>query len=201
MFKRCTKCGIQKDTKEFNRDKYKRDGLACWCNACRKDYYKEHKEQRKKYLEDHKDSILKGRKKYNDKHREQQKSYYVEHKEEIVAVKAKYRKTENGKAASKRSRHNYRSRTKDTDISLTSEQWAYILKKQRNRCNVCGKRFNAKRPATQDHIIPVMHNGNYSSDNIQALCASCNSSKKSKLDKCYIQTWNILIYTVLSIFV
>jgi 5-methylcytosine-specific restriction endonuclease McrA len=116
-------------------------------------------------------------------------------------MQSKYHKTENGRIAKKRADHNRRILTKYTEVSLTTKQWAYILKKQNNRCNVCGKRFTAKRPPTQDHIIPVRHNGDYSSDNIQALCSSCNSSKHAKLDKGYIQIWNILIYTLLSIFV
>ena len=34
--KRCTKCGVEKEEKEFNRDKTRKDGLDHWCKACRR---------------------------------------------------------------------------------------------------------------------------------------------------------------------
>lgn len=241
--KRCTKCDVIKDVKEFAKSKSCKDGFNYWCKECFNNYYNEHKEeslkyqkryykeykaevlkQHKRYNEEHKEEISKRVRKYTEEHKEEiskwQKSYReghreeiskykkkyrkdhrVEflkwkkkyrdvHKEEIAASLSKYRKTENGRAVKKRTNHKRRALTKNIEVSLTTEQWVYIIKKQNNRCNVCGKKFNAKRPATQDHIIPVMHNGSYSSDNIQALCKSCNSTKHSKLDPQFIQTWN-----------
>ena len=208
MLKRCSKCGIQKDVKEYDKDKSSKDGFQCWCKGCRKKHYEEHKEQRKSYLkehkeriqerqriykEEHKEALQKCDKKYREEHKKEKKSYGEEHKEERAVYSSKYRKTRKGKVANQRAQHKRHALTKNTKVDLTIEQWQFILKNQNNRCNRCGKRFTTKRPATQDHIIPVKHNGDYSSDNIQALCNSCNSSKCAKLVKEYIQIWNIPI--------
>ena len=37
--KRCSKCGVEREEKEFNRDKGKKDGLTPWCKACCRTYF------------------------------------------------------------------------------------------------------------------------------------------------------------------
>ena len=44
-------------------------------------------------------------------------------------------------------------------------------------CAFCG----AREKITMDHIIPISRSGNHSIGNLQPLCRSCNSSKKSRL--------------------
>ena len=44
-------------------------------------------------------------------------------------------------------------------------------------CAFCG----ATEKITMDHIIPISRSGNHSIGNLQPLCRSCNSSKKSRL--------------------
>jgi len=56
IFKICTKCKEVKTIDMFFKDKYKRDGLTCWCKECFSKYRKEHKKyydeyNRKYYLE------------------------------------------------------------------------------------------------------------------------------------------------------
>jgi hypothetical protein len=202
MLKRCSKCGLLKAIGEFNRDKTRKDGHNEICKDCRKSiskkYCEEHKneirEKGKKYYEEHKDKIRILHREYyeysKDERRKHQKEYYEEHKEEIKKSNHEYLKTENGKVHNRRKNNKRRALKKNLKATLTTKQWAYILKKQNNRCNQCGKKFTAKRQPAQDHIIPIKHNGDYSSDNIQALCKSCNSRKNANLDKQYIQTWN-----------
>ena len=36
--KRCTKCGVEKEEGEFQRNKWRRDGLHNWCKACDRAY-------------------------------------------------------------------------------------------------------------------------------------------------------------------
>lgn len=178
MKKRCTKCDIEKDLSEFYMD-------HSWCKECFKDYYRENKEhikeQHKRYDERNKEH----KKEWNKKYYEKNKDYHNEWVKE-------YFKTPNGKAAIRRAGHKHRASMRNIEATLTAKEWAYILKKQNNRCNRCGKRFSIKNPPTQDHIIPVKHNGTYSSDNIQALCLSCNSSKSAHLDKQFIQIWTLI---------
>ena len=40
----CTRCGTEKLTSEFNKDKNRPDGLQAWCKACKLEYYHQNKE-------------------------------------------------------------------------------------------------------------------------------------------------------------
>lgn len=55
--------------------------------------------------------------------------------------------------------------------------WQALLKASNYRCVHCG----TTEDITQDHIIPLIHGGANSIDNIQPLCRSCNSKKSSKM--------------------
>lgn len=60
---------------------------------------------------------------------------------------------------------------------LTEEQWQAILRLQKNKCAYCDKLFNGQRPATKDHVIPIMGEGTHTAENIVAACRRCNSAK------------------------
>ena len=47
MKKVCTKCRIEKDLNEFNKEKRSKDSLRSWCKDCVKNYRDSHKEERK----------------------------------------------------------------------------------------------------------------------------------------------------------
>ena len=51
MFKKCTKCGLNKNLNKFYKDKQKKDGLCSSCKECRRIHNQlpEIKEQRNKY--------------------------------------------------------------------------------------------------------------------------------------------------------
>ena len=76
-----------------------------------------------------------------------------------------------------------------TDDPITKAQWAAIIKQQKNKCPDCGKRFSKKNPPTMDHIVPLSKVPVHSSDNIRAVCASCNARKRDRVVPDYIQTW------------
>lgn len=219
MLKQCSKCRIVKVTSEFSHNRTTKDGFQSQCKTCYAKYFKNNKDKIAKhheahreekaeydriYRETHKEEIRKRDRLYCKEHREEITKYHKDHRKEIAKYNGIYRvcnkdkiaitqriywQTDKGKMVSKKKDHKRRALKKNLEANLTITQWVYILKKQNNRCNRCGKKFTAKRPATQDHIISVKHNGNYSSDNIQALCKSCNCSKHAKLDTSYIQTW------------
>ena len=54
------------------------------------------------------------------------------------------------------------------------EQWQQILAEVDGECVCCGTR---DRRLEKDHIIPIYQGGSDGIDNLQPLCASCNSSK------------------------
>jgi len=140
--------------------------------------------------------ILKRQKRYYQENKEKceayRKGYYKENQEAILKRGRDYNKTEKGaflcKLKCQRRRARLNTSRENGEISL--EQWQKILIYQNNKCNVCGRKFMKTRKPSIDHIIPLFHGGSSISDNIQALCASCNSIKHSKLDRQFIQTWN-----------
>jgi 5-methylcytosine-specific restriction endonuclease McrA len=93
-------------------------------------------------------------------------------------VKA-YRKTPKGKAVHTVSQNLRRANKKTGD--LMAEQWLEV-KYRSPICPMCGKFIECEN-LTQDHIIPLSHDGKHTKDNIQALCLSCNSSKHVKIPK------------------
>lgn len=154
------------------------------------------KERDKKFRENNKPLLKRRSKAYYDNNKDYFRNYSKEYRERnkdyMKKYQSDYRRTPEGKAVCARKYHKRRVHAKNVEISLTAEQWFYILENQNNRCNICDKKFTTKRRPTQDHIIPAMHNGDHSSNNVQALCQSCNSSKGGKLDKQYIQSWALI---------
>jgi 5-methylcytosine-specific restriction endonuclease McrA len=194
MLKQCSTCRVVKDTNEFHSNRTKKEGLHNQCKVCRALYCKKHKEEQAKrnriYYNEHREEAAKYYKDHRDEIVKRQRIYDKEHKDEIAKRQRVYCQTDNGKLVNKKKTHNRRALAKNGKSDLTLEQWTNIIKKQSNRCNICHKQFSQKRVPTIDHIIPLSLSGNLSSENIQALCKSCNSSKNAKLDLGFIQTWS-----------
>ena len=96
------------------------------------------------------------------------------------------RKARGVSTPSQRNKHKRRMRvalTPDTyDRSVTLDA---VYKKYRGRCRICGcKTVRSKgydpRMATLDHVIALANNGTHTWDNVQLLCAECNSKKRDK---------------------
>jgi hypothetical protein len=199
--KRCSKCGIEKELSEYHKRSSVGNGHRAECKECSaalcREYHQSHqKEQAKagrKYRQSHKIEEVERHRKYRLSHKieitENSCKYYQSHKTKEAERSRKYGLTEKGKLSRKRRNHNRRARMKNTKATLTIEEWNKILTIQKNKCNICGKRFITKRLPTMDHIMPLSHGGNLSFGNVQALCQSCNSRKCNKLDIQFIQTW------------
>ena len=162
-------------------------------------YYAHRKEEsarKKEFYKNNRVRILRRQKRYYQENKEKReayrKEYYKENQEAILKRGRDYSKTEKGaflcKLKCQRRRARLNSSRENGKISL--EQWQKILAFQNNKCNVCSKKFTKTRKPSIDHIIPLFHGGSSMSDNIQALCSSCNSTKHSTLDPQFIQTWN-----------
>ena len=92
--KKCSKCKVEKEKKDFNKDMQKRDGLCSKCKNCTKEHYSKNKEkilkQSKEYQKENRAKILKQKKEYY-------KKYYKENKEKILKRSKEYRLKNLGK--------------------------------------------------------------------------------------------------------
>jgi hypothetical protein len=100
--KKCSKCGIEKDSSDFHKNKRSADGLQGWCSACMKSYGKRyHHENREKistrkrvYTIKNKSRIAKRMKLYNQTQRGKEvihectKRYVQNHPEKRKATRA-----------------------------------------------------------------------------------------------------------------
>lgn len=122
-----------------------------------------------------------------NKFKEKDKKYYLENKERLNIKASVYYQFNKDKYAIYS--HNRRAHEQNAAATLTSQQWNKIIQHQNNKCLMCGKQFTKERPPTKDHIVPVSKGGGLTFENVQALCKSCNSTKKNKLDPTKLNTW------------
>jgi hypothetical protein len=91
MMKKCTKCNELLPLDQFNEKSTEKDTFDSRCKGCIKQYYLNHKEERKQYLLDHKEEIKQRKKQYYSNHKEEikqyakqyGKQYYSNHKDKI----------------------------------------------------------------------------------------------------------------------
>ena len=191
MLKRCSKCGCVKDITDFHHNRTKKDGYQPYCKDCQneyqKEFYKGNKEKRREYMREY-TQTEKGKIVQIQAH----KKYEQTEKGIMVNARAakKFSQTPKGKMVRKKVMHKRRARMKNTEATLTLEQWTRIIKLQNNECNISKQKFTKRRLPTMDHIIPLSKGGGLTFENAQALCRSCNSAKKAKLDLGFIQTWS-----------
>lgn len=97
----CSKCKVEKDVDEFNKNKSTRDGLRTECKECRFAYSTEHKEYISAYKKEH---YRKNKVKYN----ERSKRYYVKNREYLSVSRKRYNQlSRTKKHRNKRNRNRY----------------------------------------------------------------------------------------------
>ena len=117
--KTCTRCGIDKPVKEFNKDKNRKNKLYPWCKDCRKKYKKEYYEENKEmflkknenYRDSHKEKIKEYKNTHKESHKKYMKEYYQSHKEEILnCMKERYQENKQGQ-------NEYQKQRRKTDLN------------------------------------------------------------------------------------
>jgi 5-methylcytosine-specific restriction endonuclease McrA len=149
--------------------------------AHQKAHPEKYDEALRKYREAHREEI-------NDKARERRqqdlehyreigRNSYERHAEERRKYSLEYYKLhpEKSVAASNRRRAlKYASKSTHTE-----EEWQELKAFHNFKCLRCGKQ-EPDINLTRDHVIPLTQGGSDSIDNVQPLCARCNSKKNNK---------------------
>ncbi len=71
--KQCTKCKIEKDFTEFNKNKRTKDGLHSQCKQCKKEYRDKNRDNISEYKKDWANKNKDHKAEYQKKYREENK--------------------------------------------------------------------------------------------------------------------------------
>jgi len=172
----CSKCLCEFPLDNF----YKTDSK---CKPCKIEYSREYAKTWAKANPE----------KYKQRWQKKNKSRWVEQKQDqaYMLKKAIYRQQNSdrrvatAKAWNEANKQRYYQHVANSHIKrrIAKDAKAFkILDKEYKRlynspCSFCG----STEKITMDHIIPISRSGNHSIGNLQPLCKSCNSSKKSRL--------------------
>lgn len=159
----CTRCGIDKPIEEFRKNKNNSDGYQYWCKVCQNEYVRDRyannsefrdrlNTKRDKWLAEHPDKTKEFAKKAS-------KKYAKTHPEHVRLYAEQRRASIIGNGG-----------------SHTLQEWLDLCEKYDNRCLACGRKVKL----TVDHIMPLIRGGTDDIDNIQPLCITCNSRKKTE---------------------
>lgn len=110
-------------------------------------------------------------------HREIGRKSRAKHAEERNAYQREYGKVNRNKLTAYT--NSRRVRKLEAVGSHTDEEWQVLKVFYDFRCLCCGKQ-EPHIKLTRDHVIPLTQGGSDAIDNIQPLCARCNSKKTNK---------------------
>ena len=188
----CAACGQEKDISNFHKDVTRKGGLISWCKLCKSIKAKQYHEiNKQKFI--YKETQLEYSK--NNTVRlctkcciEKCLDDFVKDLNTKTGLSSQCRKciklykvSSKGKATATKSSHKRRTNEKNTENTLTTQEWLDILEEQDNTCNMCQVKFSDEIKPTCDHIYPVSLGGGLTRENVQALCRSCNCSKGAKV--------------------
>ena len=131
----------------------------------------------------HIDKMKASRKKWRENNKELDRKWSVENKEYNREYHKKYLQTENGKIKNRAKVRKYIAKLHKVNETYTQNEWNDKLDNTNGICPKCGK-FFGKDKLELDHIIPiskVVEGFEYTINDIQPLCRSCNASKGDKI--------------------
>lgn len=182
--KTCADCNETKSLDEFPRHKKYKDGHSHICNVCnrirashwQKDNPERYKERQRAFSESGKKS--ESAKRERVKHRE---SYLARAKAWVTNNPKRHQ--EHVRAWLKRNpskvktyQENRRGRVASAG-EYTHAEWESLCDFYGHICLCCRE----SKPLTVDHVVPLSKGGRNTIDNLQPLCASCNSRKNQKI--------------------
>lgn len=138
-------------------------------------------EAERKYLKTHREEVnTKARERRQqdlEHYREIGRNSYDRHAEERRKYSLEYYKLHPEKSVAANNRR--RALKYASESTHTEEEWMELKALYNFKCLRCG----AQEPyikLTRDHVIPLTQGGSDSIDNVQPLCARCNSKKNNK---------------------
>ena len=192
----CSKCHERKPVTEFYKDKRAHDGLKHQCKAC---HIAGCADWPKRNLDKKRASVRKS----HAKHREKYRAYDKEHKK-LEHVKRRMREHRRKWAAAHPERmrelmgparkrwrlnnpeavlahyHKRRARKRSAAGSFTPMEISALYQEQGGRCAHPWCRVDLETKFHRDHKVPLARGGSNFIENIQLLCALCNTKKGTK---------------------
>ncbi len=138
------------------------EALRKYRESHREELNRKAKERRQKDLEHYREIGRKSYERHAEERRKYSIEYFKEHPEKSVA------------ATNRR-----RALKLAAEGSHSEEEWQELKAFYNYKCLCCGKQ-EPEIKLTRDHVIPLTQGGSDSIDNIQPLCARCNSKKTNK---------------------
>lgn len=206
--KPCSRCKKTLPSKSFGIKLSSKTGLTAECKQCRSDSrkqkrlndaeylqneravrrkgYHKNKDQinkrvKEKYFANH-EAILRERREYwsknSDKLNRRRRESYKDNPEPFVRSNLKWRSNnpEKVRAIAKSKKATRRTVERNAQGSLSPKEWLSVIEKYGNHCLKC----KSTNKITMDHIVPLSKGGRNSIENVQPLCVSCNSRKRTK---------------------
>lgn len=178
--KLCARCGIEKDSSYFRKEKRNKDGLQSYCNECQKEYNREYRKDNPRYAEQHKEESARFRKNHVEQVAEMLRKWYfknVTFNRQRNRGAMKIWRSEN-KEKTKMYSENRRALILGVEGNgITVEEWETIKNEAGNRCSYCRQKSDKLQ---MDHVVPVSKGGSHNAENITPACPSCNQSKGNK---------------------
>lgn len=152
---------LKRAHQKANPEKYIEAGRR-YTKAHREEINIKAKERRQQDLEHYREIGRKSYERHAEERRKYSIEYFKEHPEKSVAATNRRRAL---KLAS--------------EGSHTEEEWQKLKAFYNYQC-LCCRRQEPEIKLTRDHVIPLTQGGSDSIDNIQPLCARCNSKKTNR---------------------
>lgn len=160
--KKCSSCKTDKETKEFYKDKNRKDGYYPQCKICRKEEYNKNIEYNKKYHQEHYIKNHEAKKKKRNKH-------YAENKASIRETKKRISSKYTAAKASAKSR--------ELSFTISFEEYSEII--ATGNCRYC----SGSLPEFGYSLDRVDSALGYEKNNVVACCSDCNQMKNDKTVK------------------
>ena len=152
---------LKRAHQKANPEKYQ-ESLRKYRETHREEINAQARERRQQDLEHYREIGRKSRDKYAEERNAYQRDYGKENRDKLSLFT-----------------NIRRARKLAAEGSHTDKEWQSLKAFYDYKCLSCGKREPEIR-LTRDHVIPLTKGGTDSIDNVQPLCARCNSKKNNK---------------------